>query len=63
MLMGFADLSLIDIAAEYQLPVETVMQLCDRFQIAYKDPQTNLALEDAKLVLTAIHEQQQTPKA
>ena len=52
--MGFADLSIADIAAEYNLSVETVFQLCDQLGITYKNQQTNLALEDAKAIMTQI---------
>lgn len=52
--MGFADLSIDDIAAEYDLPIETVFHLCERLGVSYKDRQTNLALEDAKAVISAI---------
>ncbi|BAU63616.1 hypothetical protein STA3757_09820 [Stanieria sp. NIES-3757] len=52
--MGFADLSIADIAAEYHLPVEKIFQLCDRFKIAYKNQHTCLALEDAKAVISEI---------
>ncbi len=55
--MGFADLSIADIAAEYHWSIPSVMALCDRFQIAYKDQNTHLALEDAKTVIMAILEQ------
>ena len=52
--MGFADLSIADIAAEYNLSVESVFQLCDQLGVTYKNQQTNLALEDAKAIMTQI---------
>jgi hypothetical protein len=52
--MGFADLSIAEIAADYNLPVEEVLALCDRLGIAYKNPQTRLALEDAKATISQI---------
>ncbi|MEB3282965.1 MAG: translation initiation factor IF-2 [Lyngbya sp.] len=52
--MGFADLSIAEIAEDYNLPVETVLNLCDRLGIAYKHPQTRLALEDAKAIMSEI---------
>ncbi|MBZ8179126.1 MAG: translation initiation factor IF-2 [Oscillatoria sp. PMC 1051.18] len=52
--MGFADLSIAEIAAEYNLSVEQVFHLCDQLGIAYKDRQTNLALEDAKAIISQI---------
>jgi hypothetical protein len=56
--MGFADLSIADIAAEYHLSVEAVFYLCDQLGVTYKNQQTNLALEDAKAVITQILSQQ-----
>jgi hypothetical protein len=52
--MGFADLSIADIAAEYDLADESVLSLCDQLSISYKDRQTNLALEDAKAIISLI---------
>lgn len=57
--MGFADLSIADIAEDYNLPVEVVCRLCDQLGIAYKNPQTRLALEDAKAIMSKIHSQGQ----
>lgn len=63
--MGFADLSIAEIAEDYNLPVEAVLNLCDQLGIAYKHPQTRLALEDAKAVMSKIlaerQEQDSTP--
>ncbi len=52
--MGFADLSITDIAAEYDLTIQAVFDLCDQLGIAYKNQDTNLALEDAKAVIMQI---------
>jgi predicted DNA-binding protein YlxM (UPF0122 family) len=52
--MGFADLSIAEIAAEYELSVEQVFQLCHRFNIAYKNQDTCLPLEDAKVIIAQI---------
>jgi hypothetical protein len=52
--MGFADLSIADLAAEYDLTIETVFRLCDQLQVTYKDRHTNLALEDAKAIISLI---------
>lgn len=52
--MGFADLSIADIAAEYDLSVATVFELCDNLGIIYKNQETCLALEDAKAVISKI---------
>lgn len=52
--MGFAELSIADIAAEYQIEVEKIFALCDRFKITYKNERTCLALEDAKAIIMEI---------
>ena len=52
--MGFADLSIAEIAADYSRAVEEVLALCDRLGIAYKTPNSRLALEDAKAVISQI---------
>lgn len=52
--MGFADLSIAEIASDHDTSVEEVMSLCDRMGIAYKNPHTRLALEDAKAIISAI---------
>ncbi|HEY9876584.1 MAG TPA: hypothetical protein V6D12_24370 [Candidatus Obscuribacterales bacterium] len=52
--MGFADLSIAEIATDYALPVEEVFCLCDRLGIAYKNQDTRLALEDAKAIISTI---------
>lgn len=58
--MGFADLSIAEIAADHNLPAAEVMVLCDRLGIAYKNPQTRLALEDAKAIISQILSQRQS---
>jgi hypothetical protein len=57
--MGFADLSITEIAEDYDLPVEAVLNLCDQLGIAYKHPQTRLALEDAKAIMSKIMAERQ----
>lgn len=52
--MGFADLSIAEIAAEYDLPPEEVCHLCQQLGIAYKTQETRLALEDAKAIISMI---------
>lgn len=52
--MGFAELSIADIAAEYDLDQQAVFELCDRFKINYKNERTCLALEDAKTIIMEI---------
>lgn len=57
--MGFADLSIAEIATDYNLSVEEVFHLCDRLGIAYKTEKTRLALEDAKAIMSKILSQRQ----
>ena len=57
--MGFADLSIAEIAAEYDLPVEEVYRLCQQWGIAYKTQETRLALEDAKAIISQILSERQ----
>ena len=52
--MGFADLSIVEIAEDYNLSVEEVLGLCDQLGIAYKTSKTRLALEDAKAIISQI---------
>ena len=52
--MGFAELSIADIATEYNLEPQAVFELCDRFKINYKNERTCLALEDAKTIIMEI---------
>ncbi len=59
--MGFADLSIAEIAEDYQRTVVEVLQVCDRLGIAYKSPQTRLALEDAKAILLELLAQEADP--
>ncbi|MGK7936421.1 MAG: translation initiation factor IF-2 [Xenococcaceae cyanobacterium] len=61
--MGFADLSIEQIAAQYNLPVEQIFALCERLEIAYKNQYTCLALEDAKAVILSILSAQSNPDA
>ena len=58
--MGFADLSIAEIAADYDLPEADVLALCDRFGIAYKTSKTRLALEDAKTIISQILAEKQS---
>jgi hypothetical protein len=52
--MGFASISIAEIAQDHNLPVEEVLRLCVQLSITYKNPQTDLALEDAKAILSAL---------
>ncbi len=55
--MGFADLSITEIAEDYNLTVALVCEICDRLHIAYQDPQTKLGLEDAKAIILVAQSQ------
>lgn len=57
--MGFADLSIAEIAEDYNLPIAEICRLCEQLGIAYKNPQTRLALEDAKAIMASIMAQRQ----
>lgn len=56
--MGFADLSIAEIAADHSIPVEKILSICDQLGIAYKNPETRLALEDAKAIISHILSEQ-----
>ncbi|WP_324293510.1 MULTISPECIES: translation initiation factor IF-2 [Moorena] len=44
----------MEIAAEYDLRVEEVFDLCQQLGIAYKNQDTHLPLEDAKAIILKI---------
>ncbi|MGB3509315.1 MAG: translation initiation factor IF-2 [Microcoleaceae cyanobacterium] len=50
--MGFADLSIQEIAEDFNVNVDEVLRLCDQFGISYKHSKTRLALEDAKAIMS-----------
>lgn len=52
--MGFADLSIAELAQDYQLPVEDIFYLCDGLGIKYQSPRTRLPLEDAKAIILEV---------
>lgn len=52
--MGFADLSIAEIAEDYHLSVEEVFHWCNLLGITYRDAQTRLALEDAKAIILKV---------
>lgn len=58
--MGFADLSIAEIAADYNLSEAKVLSLCDQLGIAYKSSKTRLALEDAKIIISYVLTQSQS---
>ena len=52
--MGFAELSIADIAAKCNIEERSVFQPSDRFKINYKNEHTCLALQDAKTIIREI---------
>jgi hypothetical protein len=52
--MGFADLSIAEIAADYSIPVGKEFSLCKQLLIADKHQKTHLALEAAKAIISQI---------
>ncbi len=50
--MGFADISIQEIAEDFNVHVNEVLRLCDQMGISYKHSQTRLALEDAKAIMS-----------
>ncbi|NEN90793.1 MULTISPECIES: translation initiation factor IF-2 N-terminal domain-containing protein [unclassified Okeania] len=57
--MGFADISIQEIAEDFNVHVDEVLRLCDQKGISYKHPQTRLALEDAKAIMSHLLAQEQ----
>ncbi|MCL2930154.1 MAG: translation initiation factor IF-2 [Trichodesmium sp. MAG_R01] len=57
--MGFADISVQEIAEDFNVHVNEVLRLCDQMRISYKHSQTRLALEDAKAIMSHLLAQQQ----
>jgi hypothetical protein len=55
--MGFADISIADLAQDYALTVEEVLAWCDNLAIPYRSSASLLALEDAKKIILAAQAQ------
>ena len=51
--MGFADITIAELAEDYQLDLDTVIDLCRELGIPFTDASSFLALEDAKKVILA----------
>ncbi|NJK62406.1 MAG: translation initiation factor IF-2 [Synechococcaceae cyanobacterium SM2_3_1] len=51
--MGFADLSIAELAEDYQLNRESVLLLCEHLGIPHQDAHSLLSLEDAKRIILA----------
>ncbi|MEB3339755.1 translation initiation factor IF-2 [Okeania sp.] len=56
--MGFADISIQEIAEDFNVHINEVLRLCDQMKISYKNSQTRLALEDAKAIMSHLLAQQ-----
>jgi hypothetical protein len=52
--MGFADLSIAEIAADYSIPVAKGFSLSEQLLIADKHQKTRLALEAAKAIISQL---------
>ena len=52
--MGFADLSITELAADYKVSPEEILRLCTKLGISYQSPATRLPLEDVKAVILAL---------
>ncbi|NJK72131.1 MAG: translation initiation factor IF-2 [Synechococcaceae cyanobacterium SM2_3_60] len=52
--MGFADVTVRELASDYALELEAVLALCQKLGIPHHDADSFLALEDAKRILTAV---------
>lgn len=51
--MGFADLSIAELAEDYQLNLDSVLLLCEQLGIPHQDANSLLSLEDAKRIILA----------
>lgn len=60
--MGFADVSIAELAADYNLTVEEVFALCKQLGIAYKTSKTRLPLEDAKAIISHVTSEKSDPQ-
>jgi DNA-binding MurR/RpiR family transcriptional regulator len=52
--MGFADISITELAADYQVSPEEVARLCSKLGIPYRSMATRLPLEDTKTIILAL---------
>ncbi len=52
--MGFADLSITELAADYKVSPEEILRLCTKLGISYRSPATRLPLEDVKAIILAL---------
>jgi hypothetical protein len=54
--MGFADISIRELAEDCEMSVEKIQELCRSLGIAFRDGETYLALEDVKRILLTVRE-------
>lgn len=52
--MGFADVTVRELASDYALELQAVLALCHTLGIPHQDADSFLALEDAKRILIAV---------
>ncbi len=52
--MGFADVTVRELASDYALDLPAVLKLCRELGIPHRDADSFLALEDAKRILTVV---------
>lgn len=52
--MGFADLSITELATDYNVSPEEILHLCNKLGISYRSTATRLPLEDAKAIILAL---------
>lgn len=60
--MGFADLSITELAADYKVSPEEILRLCTKLGISYRSPATRLPLEDVKALILALTAPLDTPR-
>ncbi|AGY58721.1 hypothetical protein [Gloeobacter kilaueensis] len=52
--MGFADVTIAELAEDYGLSQDQIFALCRQFGIPFRDAQSFLALEDAKQIILEV---------
>ena len=52
--MGFADVSITELAVDYKVSPEEILRLCTKLGISYRSTATRLPLEDVKAVILAL---------
>ena len=52
--MGFADLSITELATDYKVSPEEILRLCIKLGISHRSPATRLPLEDVKSIILSL---------